>query len=303
MNKLFGDVRDIFFNNIKKKFLNNKKYYILTNDADVFALKSLRKNKRFIDAGVAEQNLINIASGIAKNNKKPLVYGFCTFLTFRCYEQLRFNIGSHNLDIKIVGIGPGYSFAYDGPTHHGTQDVYLMYLIPEFEILNISDNNIADLISKNINKIKGPTYIRLDKGNLEYNTNIKYNLDKGFEITSNARVKKTLIITTGYFCKAANEVSYDFNSVSVLNIFRFKNFDKKKFIKTIKKYKNIIIFDENSKNGGIAAILANIFIENSLHLNVKILASKDIQSFFYSQTREDILKQLGLNKEKLKKII
>ena len=178
-----------------------------------------------------------------------------------------------------------------------------MYLIPEFEILNISDNNLADLISKNINKIKGPTYIRLDKGNQEYNTNIKYNLDKGFEITSNAKVKKTLIITTGYFCKAANEVSYDFNSVSVLNIFRFKNFDKKKFIKIIKKYKNIIIFDENSKNGGIAAILSNIFIENSLHLKVKILASEDIQSFFYSQTREDILKRLGLNKEKLKKII
>ena len=303
MNKLLGDVRDIFFNNIKKRFLNNKNFYILTNDDDVFALKSLRKNKRFIDAGVAEQNLINIASGIAKDNKKPLVYGFCTFLTFRCYEQLRFNIGSHNLDVKFVGIGPGYSFAYDGPTHHGTQDVYLMYLIPEFEIFNISDNNLADLISKNINKISGPAYIRLDKGNLDYNTNVKYNIDKGFEITSNGRVKKTLIITTGYFCKAANEVSFNLNTVSVLNLFRFKNFDKKKFIKIIKKYKNIVIFDESSKSGGIVAILANIFIENNLHLNVKVLASKDIQSFFYSQERDVVLKKLNLNKKKLHSLI
>lgn len=303
MSKFLGDVRDVFFNNIKKKFLIDKKFYILTNDADVFALKSIKKNKRFIDAGVAEQNLINIASGIAKNNKKPIVYGFCTFLTFRCYEQLRFNIGSHNLDIKVVGIGPGYSFSYDGPTHHGTQDIYLMYLIPEFEIFNISDNNLAYLISKNINKIKGPTYIRLDKGNLEYNTTIKYNLEKGFELTSLAKIKKTLIITTGYFCKIANNVSRDLDFVAVLNLFKFKNFDKKKFLKTIKEYENIIIFDENSKNGGITPILSNIFIENNLNLKIKILASKDIQSFFYYQKREFLLKKLNLNETKLKKII
>jgi transketolase len=303
MNKFLGDVRDVFFNNIKEKFKINKKFYILTNDADVFALKSLKKNKRFIDAGVAEQNLINIASGIAKNNKKPIVYGFCTFLTFRCYEQLRFNIGSHNLDVKVVGIGPGYSFSYDGPTHHGTQDIYLMYLIPEFEIFNISDNNLAYLISKNINKIKGPAYIRLDKGNLEYNTNVKYNLDKGFELTSLAKIKKILIITTGYFCQIANNVSLDLNYVAVLNLFKFKNFDKKKFLKTVKEYENIIIFDENSKNGGITAILSNIFIENNLNLKIKILASKDIQSFFYYQKRDIFLKKLNLNKTKLKKII
>lgn len=303
MNKFLGDVRDIFFNNIKKKFIKNKKFYILTNDADVFSLRSLRENKRFIDAGVAEQNLINIASGIAKNDNMPLVYGFCTFLTFRCYEQLRFNIGSHKLNVKIVGIGPGYSFSYDGPTHHGTQDLYLMYLVPEFEIINISDNNLANLISKNIDKIKGPTYIRLDKGNLEYNTHINYNIDKGFELTSSSKTKTKLIITTGYFCKTANEVSYELNNVSVLNFFKFKNFDKKKLIKTIQEYKNIIIFDENSKNGGITTILSNFFVENQLNLKVTILASKDIQSFFYSQERDTILKKLGLDKNKLKNII
>ena len=109
MNRLL-DIRDIFFENIKRKFLNNKNYFILTNDADVFSLKSLRKNKRFIDAGVAEQNLINVASGLAKNKKKPIVYGFCTFLTFRCYEQLRFSVASNSLDVKIIGVGPGFSF-------------------------------------------------------------------------------------------------------------------------------------------------------------------------------------------------
>ena len=59
------------------------------------------------------------------------IYGFCTFLSFRCYEQLKFSLASHKSNTKIVGIGPGYSFSNDGPTHHGIQDLYLMYLIPE----------------------------------------------------------------------------------------------------------------------------------------------------------------------------
>lgn len=303
MNKYLGDIRDIFFNNIKKKFLKNKKFHILTNDADVFSLKSLREHKRFIDVGVAEQNLINIAAGIAKNNNMPIVYGFCTFLTFRCYEQLRFNIASHKLDVKIVGIGPGYSFSYDGPTHHGTQDTYLMYLIPEFEIINISDNNLAYSVSKNLEKLKGPVYIRIDKGNLNYNSKINYDIKKGFEITYKSKTKQILIITTGYFCKLANDVANNHKGVSVLNFFKYKSFDKKNFLKIIKKYKKIVIYDESSKSGGITTILANFFIEKKIFTDVEVLASKDEQSFLYSQDRDIFLKKMGIYRNKLNKLL
>ncbi|WP_075484570.1 transketolase C-terminal domain-containing protein [Candidatus Pelagibacter communis] len=302
MNKL-SDIRDIFFENIKKKFLTNKNYFILTNDADVFSLKSLRKNRRFIDAGVAEQNLINIASGLAKNNKKPIVYGFCTFLTFRCYEQLRFSIASNSLDVKIIGVGPGFSFSYDGPTHHGTQDLYLMYLIPEFEIINISDNNLAHLISKNINKIKGPTYIRIDKGIMNFNENIKYNIKQGFALTFKAKIKKNIIISTGYFCKIANEVAIKRKDVSVINLFRLKKFDKISFIKELKKYKKIILFDESSKFGGITPIILNMINDFSLKIKIDIMASKDEQIFRYSNTRDEFLKMLKLNEKNLQKLL
>ena len=297
------DVRDVFFNNIKKIFIKNNKNFILTNDADVFALKSLRANKRFIDAGVAEQNLINIAAGLAKFGKLPLIYGFCTFLTFRCYEQIRFNIASHNLDIKIIGIGPGFSFSYDGPTHHGTQDIYLIYLIPEFEIFNISDNNLANEISKNINQIKGPAYIRLDKGKLDYNENIKYNLKKGFEIILKKKNKDTLIITTGIFCKISIELAVNKKKISVLNLFRFKNFNKKNFIQEIKKYNKIIIYDENSESGGIVPIINSIFIKNKINSKLKILTSPDKQIFSYYQDRNLFIRKQGICKYSLEKLI
>lgn len=303
MNNLNKDIRDIFFENVKNNFLKNKKNYILTNDADVFALKKIKHNKRFIDAGVAEQNLVNIAAGLSRYNKLPLIYGFCTFLTFRCYEQLRFNVASHNLNVKIVGIGPGYSFPYDGPTHHGTQDLYLMYLIPEFEIYNISDNNLANLISKKLPKLAGPIYIRLDKGNLDYNKEIKYNLTKGYEITVKQKNSKKLIITTGVFNKTANELAVEKKNIDVINLFKMKNFNKKKFINVCKKYNEIIIYDESSTNGGIAPIIQNTFAKFSLKKELKYLCSPERQIFKYSQSREKILSIVKITKNNLARIL
>jgi transketolase len=303
MNNLNKDIRDIFFENVKNNFLKNKKNYILTNDADVFALKKIKNNQRFIDAGVAEQNLINIASGLAKYKKFPLVYGFCTFLTFRCYEQLRFNVASHNLNIKIIGIGPGYSFPYDGPTHHGTQDLYLMYLIPEFEIYNISGNNLANVVSKNLSSMKGPVYIRLDKGVLNYNQNIIYDLKKGFEITVKNKNSNKLLITTGIFNKTANELAIKNKDFDVINLFKLKNFNKIKFINICKKYKKLIVYDENTISGGILPIIQQILTEYDVKNELIFLCSPDKQLFKYSQSRESILEVLGLTKNHLNKII
>lgn len=297
------DIRDIFFDNIRKKFLKNKKYYILTNDADVYSLQKIKKNKRFIDAGVAEQNLVNIASGIARSGCSPIIYGFCTFLVFRCYEQLRINIASYKLNCKVVGIGPGFSFSYDGPTHHGTQDAFMMYLIPEFEVINIADNNLANVISKNIEKFKGPTYFRLDKGILNHNGKIKYNLDKGFEFTYKKNKNKTLVISSGYTNKLANEYALENESFDVLNLFRLKNFNKKKFIKNIKSYKKIVVYDESSNFGGISPIINDIILKSNIKVAVKHVNSLDKQIFRYALNRYHFLNFSGISKSNFLKTL
>ncbi len=297
------DIRDIFFNNIKKKFLLDKNYYILTNDADVHALRSIKKHDRFIDVGVAEQNLINIASGLCNNKGKSLVYGFCTFLTFRCYEQIKFNLASHNMNCKIVGIGPGYSFPYDGPTHHGIQDLYLMYLIPEMEVINISDNNLSDTISKNFHKIKGPTYIRLEKGSMNYNNKIKYNFSDGFNFVHKSYKKNFLVISSGFLCNLAVEEAKSKKDVDVLNLFKFKNINEKKFIKILKDYKKIIIYDECTLLGGITPIILGYLTKNKLKLNIITLTSPDKQVFKYSLDRYSLLEELKISPKYLRKLI
>lgn len=297
------DIRDIFFNNIVKLFKKDKNLQIYTNDADVFALQKLRGHRRFIDVGVAEQNLINISAGYSKDKFKSVVYGFCTFLTFRCYEQIRFNIASMRANVKIIGIGPGFSFPNDGPTHHGVHDLYLMYLIPELEIINIGDNALANMVGKKLFQIKEPSYVRIDKGNLELNIKINYNLHKGFAYLENQKQKKNLIITTGYFCGKSLEVAKKIGNTSVINLFRFKKFDKKKFIKECAKYKKIFIYDESTFNGGITNIIIRLMKEHYDLKNIKVLCCPDIQLFKYSQNRDEIHKLLKIDKKFLEKLI
>lgn len=286
------DIRDIFFKNINNYFKIDRDLYILTNDADVFALKDIKKNKRFIDVGVCEQNLINIAAGLASKKKKVVIFGFCNFLIHRAYEQIKINVGSMKLPVKIIGIGPGLSFPYDGPTHHATQDISCVYNIPEFEIFNISEPNLAYYVSKNLFKIKRPIYIRLDKGIFPpflYN-----NFNDGFNFT-NKKENKLLIISSGYFTHLANsllkknEFSFD-----LLNIFKLRDINKKKFLTSLKLYKQIIIYDENTYEGGISPMILKILIENQLNQKIYLKLLKSDQIFLYSQERDVLINSLDL---------
>lgn len=296
------DIRDIFFDNVRKIFLKRNDFYILTNDADVFALEKIKNHKRFIDAGVCEQNLINIASGLARRKKKVLVYGFCNFLCHRSFEQIKINICSMRLPIFIVGIGPGFSFSYDGPTHHGVQDLANMYSIPELQIINLSENTLANYYSKNILSFKEPVYFRLDKGVMN-SSNLKYNFKEGFTLTKSNK-KRNLIITSGYFARVAEQMVDEKNikDTCILDLYDFKKFNKLKLVNILKKYPKILLYDENTKSGGFSFIIDDIINRSKIkYSNFKSLCSPEKQIFIYRQDRDLLLKDLKIDKNYLYK--
>ena len=296
------DIRDVFFEEIKKFFLKDNNFYILTNDADVFSLQQIKNHKRFIDAGVCEQNLINIASGLARKNKKVLIYGFCNFLCHRAYEQIKINIASMNLPVAIVGIGPGFSFPYDGPTHHGIQDISNILNIPEFEIYNLSDNKFAEYMARNIFKISGPKYIRLEKGICSVRFK-KTDLKNGFNFFPLSKKKNTLIITTGFFSDLAMKSLINYKNCNFVCMLKLKKFNKKKLSSILKGYKKILVYDENTFYGGISPIINKLIIESNL-VKQKIYyltCPEEKQIFKYSTDRMKVLEDLGIGKVGLKK--
>ena len=300
------DLRDAFFTQVSKEAERNKNIVIITNDMEVFALEDFKKNNpdRYINAGVAEQNMINIAAGLAATGKIPVVFGISPFLIFRCFEQIKMNICSMDLPVIIAGVGTGLSFSYDGPTHHGTSDLSCVRSLPEMNIFSPSDPGTATISAKLALKSKRPTYCRIDKGLYSRITNNhdSFALKNGWkEIKKKQQIN---IISNSFMLEKCLEVVSSLEKekikIGLVDLFKVKPLETNTLIKFIKSSKLIITIEEHSLDGGIGSIIAELILDYSLNTKLIRLGIKEEQVLSYG-SRDSLLKQYGLSHSLLKK--
>ena len=164
---------------IKKLSNQNKKFYFLTGDLGfkTFDILKDKLKKMFINIGVAEQNMINVATGLTVSKFPVIVYSIVNFATFRCLEQIRNNIAYENLNIKIISNGAGFSYGALGFTHHGIEDIAIIKSLPNITILTPT---YLDQLNKIINYLlysKRPVYLRLDTKFLNKDKTLNYKLN------------------------------------------------------------------------------------------------------------------------------
>ena len=216
------DIRDAFFQKISNYALSDPDFIIITNDMEAFALEDFKSKHpdRFINSGVAEQNMVNVAAGLASAGKKVLIFGILSFISTRCFEQIKLNICGMNLPIIIVGIGPGLSFSYDGPTHHATNDITIMRQLPELRILNPNDENTAYVAAEIALNFLAPTYVRLDKGQFSSEIFDAKEVEDGL-VTFKGDCKNLIIITGTVFDQlntVLKNLNKNFESYTIINI-------------------------------------------------------------------------------------
>ena len=119
------DMRDAFFNGVYEVIRDNKDAIILTADHDAFGLSKIEKEfpKQFFNVGISEQNMISVAAGLAKSGKIVYVYSINNFITLRSLEQVNVDLCQMNLNVNLIGVGAGFTYSTDGPTHQGMQDM------------------------------------------------------------------------------------------------------------------------------------------------------------------------------------
>ena len=279
MNLANKDIRDTFFDELYQKGSLNKDIMILSADMDAFSLRKFSNDfpDQYINVGVSEQNMINIAAGLALSGKIVFCYSIASFATMRCFEQIKVNICSLNLPVSIIGAGAGFSFGYDGPTHHGHQDLSSMRLLPEMTILELSSNDLAQKSIDYSIKNKGPIYLRLDKGPFPDWKKHKINFSKGFRILK--PLNDINIISNGYMArkalKAANELSKLGLDFGVVDLFMIKPFPLDLISAVIKKSMKIISIEESCKTGGLGTALSEVIAQNNIHTNLQILGAPD----------------------------
>ena len=158
-------MRFVFVKELIKKAKINKNIYLLTSDLGYRAFEDFQKifPNRFINVGVAENNMIGIATGLALTGKKVFVYSILPFLIFRSFEQIRNNICHNNLDIKLIGAGGGFSYGYQGVSHNTSEDISVLKSLPNLTIFNPGSRTEVKLVLNEMFKSKSPCIARLGK--------------------------------------------------------------------------------------------------------------------------------------------
>jgi len=281
------DMRDAFFDEIYEIGRSDKNVVFLTDDMDAFSLRRFKADMpgQFINVNVAEQGMINTAAGLAMCGKKVFAYGIASFVTMRCYEQIKVNIASMRLPVTIIGVGPGFSFEFDGPTHHGTQDVAIMRAIPEMTIFNLSDTSVASRAARLAYMSEGPVYVRLDKGAFPILSQEDEDFLTGF------RVVKPLadinIVSTGYMTPIAVSVTEELASrsldVGLVDLYRLKPVGDLFYESVLAVSERVVTLEESASTGGLGTIVCELLADHGRPIRVTRLASKDKQFVSYGR--------------------
>jgi len=284
----YTDFRDAFFEELFRIAKKDPDVILLMADQEALSFEKFKKEipKQIINAGIAEQNMIGVAAGLALSGKKVFVHAIANFTTLRCYEQIKVDLSIMNLPVTIVGVGAGFAYTSDGPTHHANQDIAAMRAIPGMTIFNASDTNSLSKFSHLAYKNKGPVYIRFDKGSFPviYN-NQNHNFEDGLSIIKEG--SDILIISTGtmvhHAMEISNKVDGNKNRVTVLDLYRIKPLNEKLLKKIIRKYKKIITLEEHIGTGGIGTIISDLLADNNVFASFKRFALRDANCFVYGE--------------------
>lgn len=258
---------------------------------------------RFINAGIAEQNLMGMAAGLSYVGKIPFASSFAVFATGRAYEIIRNSICYPNLNVKIAATHAGITVGEDGGTHQSVEDIAIMRALPNMKVFVPCDEEETKQVVKEAAKIKGPVYIRLGRlaNDTVFDENYKFEVGKGVVLSKG---NFCTVVTTGFttaesytIIKELNEEGYDIRHIHMPTL---KPIDKNIIIQAAVDTKFILTFEEASTIGGLGEAVSAITSSN-YPTHVYNYGLND--EFGQSGTPKDLLKAYKLDRESIKDII
>ena len=220
--------------------------------------------RRFFDCGIAEQNMIGIAAGLAATGKTVFVSTFAVFAPGRCFDQIRMSVAQPGLNVKIVATHGGITVGEDGTSHHAIEDLALICSLPGFTVVVPADAAETTQAVKVAAQTYGPFYIRLSrpKTPLVYASDYKFTLGKAATLREG---KDITIIATGIMVAsamgAAQSLAQDRIDCRVLSMATLKPLDRDAIVKAAMETGAIITAEEHLRRGGLGSAVAQIVAE------------------------------------------
>ena len=256
---------------------------------------------RFFDMGIAEQNMISTAAGMATCGKIPYASTFAVFAAGRAYDQIRNSVCYPKLNVKICATHAGITVGEDGATHQMIEDISLMRTLPNMTVISTSDDIQTKWAVKEISKINGPVYLRLSRlaTPVIYDENQKFEIGKAVQIGEGTDA--TIFATGVTVCEAikAQEILHTKGiEVRVVDVHTIKPIDKDMIIKCAKETQKLISIEDHSIIGGLGSAIAEVLTEE-YPVKLTRLGIKD--TFGKSGKATELMKYFGITAEDLVK--
>jgi transketolase len=248
-------MRTAFIQQLVEEAKTNDKIFLIVGDLGYSVVEpfALAYPERFLNAGVAEQNMTGIAAGLAKEGYNVFTYSIGNFPTMRCFEQIRYDVCYHNLNVKIISVGGGYAYGPLGPSHHATEDIGTLRVLPNLTVCAPSDPIEARAITSMFCNTNTPGYLRLGKAGEPnvHDSEIDLKWGKGICVKKG---EDTAVLSMGSIVFAMKKELQD----SKFGLYSFpfiKPFDKELLQTIANSYTNIITVEEHQKNGGFGSVV------------------------------------------------
>ena len=244
----------------------NERIFLLVGDVGYSLVEPFAQEfpDRFVNIGIAEQNMIGIASGLALCDKVVFTYSLANFPTLRCLEQIRNDVCYHNANVKIVSSGGGLAYGSLGATHHVTEDLAIMRALPNMTVVAPGDPVEAALATQAIAEWAGPCYLRLVKTGdpIVHQSTPDFQIGKATKLREGRDV--TLIATGGMLydtVQAAERLAQQGFQSRVLGMHTIKPLDTEAVLSAAAETSIIVTIEEHSIIGGLGGAVAELLAE------------------------------------------
>lgn len=258
---------------------------------------------RFFDMGIAEQNMVGTAAGMATCGKIPYVSTFAMFVAGRAYDQIRNSVCYPNLNVKICATHAGVTVGEDGATHQMIEDISLMRTVPNMTVISTSDDVQTKWAVKEISKIEGPVYLRLSRlaTPVIYDENQSFEIGKAIQIGdgTDATVFATGI-TVAEALKAQERLKIKGVNIRVVDVHTIKPIDRDMIVRCARETKKLISIEDHNVIGGLGSAISEV-LTDEYPARLLRLGVQDV--FGKSGKAEDLMKFFGITDDDIEKAV
>ncbi len=263
--------------------------------------------ERFIQVGVAEQNLVTVASGMSAMGKIPFCSSYAMFSPGRNWEQIRTTIAYNDRKVVIVGSHSGISVGPDGGTHQALEDIALMRVMPNMDVISPCDAIEAKKATLALAKTSRPAYLRLvrEKTPIITTEETPFDINKAeiFWMPDIGLAQVGIIVTGGLMHRvllAAKELEMEGIKTKVMNLASIKPIDSVAIITLAKETKAIVTVEEHQIAGGMGSAVAEVLAQN-FPVPIEFIGIKD--KFGQSGTPDELIEHYGMGKNSIKEAV